>query len=213
MRGIGKSERTTRVADALALVQLGGYENRYPRELSGGQQQRVALARALVFRPPVLLVDEPLGALDRNLRKEMQFELKVLQGKLGITVLYVTHDQEEALTLSHRIAVMRNGRIEQVADAETLYERPANSFVASFVGDINLFPGEIIQQSGLLFLKADGGPTIPIDGGQSCRAIPSDPGCPSREDPFGVFSKCGRGDNRCDGPRGAVPRRCLVLCV
>jgi len=125
-----------RVAEALALVRLTGYERRLPRQLSGGEQQRVALARALVFRPRVLLMDEPLGALDKKLRAHMQLELKHIQQRLHVTVMYVTHDQEEALTMSDRVAVMQGGRIEQVGTPAELYDRPASRFVADFLGAV-----------------------------------------------------------------------------
>lgn len=136
------------VEEALALVRLSGYGERHPRQLSGGQQQRVALARALVFRPPVLLMDEPLGALDKKLREEMQLEIKHIQQEVGITTIYVTHDQEEALTMSDRIAVMNHGRIAQVGTPTELYERPANAFVADFLGESNFLTGEVAQQGG-----------------------------------------------------------------
>src|SRR5262245_46958520 len=128
MRRRSRREIRSRVEAALGLVRLHGFESRYPRQLSGGQQQRVALARAIVFEPPVLLMDEPLGALDKRLREAMQLELKRLQSRLGVTVIYVTHDQEEALTLSDRIAVMNRGRIEQLGDPAELYERPRTAF-------------------------------------------------------------------------------------
>ena len=132
-----------RVTASLQLVQLGGLGERLPRQLSGGQQQRVALARSLVFDPDLLLMDEPLGALDKNLREQMQFELKRLHAELGVTILYVTHDQEEALTMSDRIALMNKGAIVQVGDAEELYERPANRFVAEFIGESNVIEGRV----------------------------------------------------------------------
>ncbi len=138
MRRTPSAEIATRVAEALDMVQLGELGARLPRQLSGGQQQRVALARALVNRPRVLLLDEPLGALDLKLRKEMQLELKHLNRQLGITFIYVTHDQEEALTMSDRIALMRNGRIAQLGPARELYERPASRYVADFIGETNL---------------------------------------------------------------------------
>ena len=138
VRGVGKSERAQRVEEALRVVQLSGMGDRKPLQLSGGQQQRVALARALVSEPRVLLLDEPLGALDLKLRQEMQIELKRIQREVGITFVYVTHDQEEALTMSDRIAVFNEGRIEQVAPPAELYERPATEFVAGFVGTSNL---------------------------------------------------------------------------
>ena len=136
-----RAEIARRVAEALALVQLPGHGARYPGQLSGGQQQRVALARALVTRPSVLLLDEPLGALDKKLREHMKIELKRLQREVGITTIYVTHDQEEALTMSDRIAVMSQGRIVQVGSPDELYERPAARFVADFVGASNLLRG------------------------------------------------------------------------
>ena len=132
-----------RVTEACAMVQLEGFEKRKPSMLSGGQQQRVALARALVNHPEVLLLDEPLGALDLKLRKEMQLYLKNLQHEVGITFIYVTHDQEEALTMSDRIAVMNEGRVQQVADPPTLYELPENRFVADFIGQTNVFSGTV----------------------------------------------------------------------
>ncbi|KQM80694.1 ABC transporter ATP-binding protein [Agromyces sp. Leaf222] len=140
-----KSEIRQRVVDALDLAQMRGFADRRPTQLSGGQQQRVALARALVNRPSVLLLDEPLGALDRQLREEMQLELKLLQSRLGITFVFVTHDQGEALSMSDRIAIMRSGRIEQLADADTVYARPASAYVAAFVGQQNFFRGEVVD--------------------------------------------------------------------
>jgi ABC-type Fe3+/spermidine/putrescine transport system ATPase subunit len=138
MRKVPKPEIEARVKAALAMVALTGFEDRRPGQLSGGQQQRVALARAIVIRPPVLLCDEPLGALDRKLRQQMQFELKQLQKELGVTLDFVTHDQEEALTMSDRIAVMNAGRIEQVGAPNEIYDRPRTRFVADFIGEINL---------------------------------------------------------------------------
>jgi putative spermidine/putrescine transport system ATP-binding protein len=138
IRRVAKAEREKRVTEALEMVRLPGYEPRKPNELSGGQRQRVALARAIVNRPRVLLLDEPLGALDLKLREQMQLELKGIQGEVGITFLYVTHDQDEALTMSDRIAVFNDGRIEQVGVPAEIYERPANSFVTGFVGVSNL---------------------------------------------------------------------------
>jgi spermidine/putrescine transport system ATP-binding protein len=140
---IPKEEATTRLEDALGVVRLTELRDRYPRELSGGQQQRVALARALVNEPAVLLLDEPLAALDLKLRKAMQGELKKLQERVGITFLYVTHDQEEALTLSDRIAVMNHGRILQEGTPEQIYERPQSRFVADFIGQTNFFEGRV----------------------------------------------------------------------
>jgi len=146
--GVKGEELRERVIDACEMVQLSGFEKRKPNMLSGGQQQRVALARALVNRPRVLLLDEPLGALDLKLRKEMQLYLKDLQHEVGITFIYVTHDQEEALTMSDRIAVMNEGKVQQVADPPTLYERPNNRFVADFIGQTNVFSGTIESVDG-----------------------------------------------------------------
>jgi spermidine/putrescine transport system ATP-binding protein len=142
-RKVEKADEERRVTEALALVRLQGYGKRRTWEMSGGQQQRVALARALVNRPTVLLLDEPLGALDLKLRKEMQLELKALQREVGITFVYVTHDQEEALTMSDVIVVMRDGRIQQQGDPTELYERPVNRFVAAFIGTSNFLPGSV----------------------------------------------------------------------
>jgi len=148
MDGAPKAEIMPRVKEALAMVRLPGYENRKPKQLSGGQQQRVALARALVKRPEVLLLDEPLGALDLKLRKEMQLELKRLQREVGITFVYVTHDQEEALTMSDRIAVMSHGVTLQVGTANEIYERPNCKFVADFIGETNFLTGKVQSQQG-----------------------------------------------------------------
>jgi spermidine/putrescine ABC transporter ATP-binding subunit len=143
LRRTPPAEIAERVGAALAMVRLPGLEARRPEQISGGQQQRVAVARALVFRPAVVLLDEPLGALDQKLRKAMQLELKALQRDVGLTFVYVTHDQEEALTMSDRIAVMHQGRVLQVADPRTLYEQPASRFVADFIGVSNLLPGTV----------------------------------------------------------------------
>jgi putative spermidine/putrescine transport system ATP-binding protein len=142
MRGLDKGEIRQRVGQALRQVALEGYEDRRPAQLSGGQQQRVALARAIVIRPRVLLCDEPLAALDRKLRQSMQFELKQLQQQLGVTLIFVTHDQEEAMTVSDRIAVMNAGRIDQIGSPSDIYNRPRTRFVSDFIGEINLFEGE-----------------------------------------------------------------------
>ncbi len=143
MKGVPKAEIATRVQAALELVQLPGFGDRKPRQLSGGQQQRVALARAVINRPKVLLLDEPLAALDLKLRKEMQIELKMLQERLGITFIFVTHDQEEALSLSDRIAVMNHGSVLQVGPPAEIYERPLTQFVADFIGECNFLPGRV----------------------------------------------------------------------
>jgi spermidine/putrescine ABC transporter ATP-binding subunit len=147
-RGVGKDDIKQRVADILAMMKLSGYEGRKPRELSGGQQQRVALARALVIEPKVLLLDEPFSALDKNLRASMQVEVKEIQRRLGVTTIFVTHDQSEALSLSDRIAVMSAGRICQIDTPETLYRRPADRFVASFIGEGSLIRATLDQIQG-----------------------------------------------------------------
>ncbi len=161
-KGVKGDEVRSRVAAMLKLVQLEGYERRRPTQISGGQAQRVALARALINRPAVLLLDEPLGALDLKLRKQMQIELKRIQQEVGITFIYVTHDQEEAMTMSDRIAVMNKGRYEQLADPATLYERPTTEFVAGFLGVSNLL-------SGLLEGGADDYAVIRLDDGSVVR--------------------------------------------
>ena len=148
MRGVAKREVHARVGQAIDMVHLEQLARRAPRQLSGGQQQRVALARALVNRPKVLLLDEPLGALDLKLRKEMQLELKHLQTQVGITFIYVTHDQEEALTMSNRIALMRAGTIEQVGTPQQIYDRPATKYVADFIGETNLLPARLRTIAG-----------------------------------------------------------------
>jgi putative spermidine/putrescine transport system ATP-binding protein len=143
VRGIGKSDREEKIRRALDMVQMGAFASRRPAQLSGGQQQRIALARALVFDPELVLMDEPLGALDKQLREHMQFEIKHLHERLGITVVYVTHDQGEALTMSDRVAVFNDGVIQQLDTPSELYERPKNSFVAQFIGENNKLPGVI----------------------------------------------------------------------
>lgn len=147
-QAVPRSEYAARVEESLNLVRLAGLSGRYPHELSGGQKQRVALARALVLRPQVLLLDEPLGALDQKLRKEMQVELKQLQRELGITFIFVTHDQEEAMTMSDRVAVMNAGRVEQCDAAETVFETPRTAFVAEFVGAANFFNATVVATNG-----------------------------------------------------------------
>ena len=152
MRNVAKAEIGRRVAEALALVELAGYGQRLPRQLSGGQQQRVALARAIVFNPRLLLLDEPFGALDRKLRETMQLEVRRLQRRLGLTTIFITHDQEEALVLSDRIAVMNKGSIQQIATTTEIYERPANDFVADVVGESNILHG-IVSGAGQVTLE------------------------------------------------------------
>ncbi|SDW18958.1 ABC transporter ATP-binding protein [Roseicitreum antarcticum] len=143
VRGMGKAEREKKVQRALDMVQMGSFTGRRPAQLSGGQQQRIALARALVFEPEVILMDEPLGALDKNLRERMQYEIKHIHANLGVTVVYVTHDQSEALTMSDRVAVFDDGRIQQLASPDDLYERPENAFVAAFIGENNTLRGKV----------------------------------------------------------------------
>jgi ABC-type Fe3+/spermidine/putrescine transport system ATPase subunit len=154
-KNVDRSETTNRVNEMLELVQLGGKSDRRPRELSGGQQQRVALARALVNRPRALLLDEPLAALDLKLRQAMQLELKRIQREVGITFIFVTHDQGEALTMSDRLVVMNAGRIEQLGSPREVYERPRTRFVADFIGEINVFDGRFAEGR---FIGADGRP-------------------------------------------------------
>jgi spermidine/putrescine transport system ATP-binding protein len=157
IRRIPAAERKARVQQALALVRMTGMERRKPSQLSGGQQQRIALARAIVNRPAVLLLDEPLGALDLKLRKEMQIELKQLQSELGITFIYITHDQEEALTMSDRIAVMSQGRVLQIDTPLAIYEKPASRFVADFIGETNFLPAYVEQiENGQVRLRIAG---------------------------------------------------------
>jgi spermidine/putrescine transport system ATP-binding protein len=157
---VGKSERNKRVGEALDLVGLGGYAARMPRQLSGGQQQRVALARAIIARPKLLLLDEPLSALDRNLRQAMQIELKNLQAELGISFIFVTHDQEEALTMSNRVAVLNGGVIQQIDTPRNTYNYPANAFVASFVGASNLFDGEVRRDGDKIVITTPENDTV-----------------------------------------------------
>ena len=157
MKGVPAAERAVRVEEALEMVQLTPLAQRAPRQLSGGQQQRVALARALVNRPRMLLLDEPLGALDLKLRKEMQLELKHLQTGLGITFLYVTHDQEEALTMSDRIVLMRQGSVAQIGTPRDLYDRPVSRYVADFIGETNLLAGKVVEVTqGVVTLEVGG---------------------------------------------------------
>lgn len=164
VRKMGKSEREAKVKKALDMVQMGDFAGRRPSQLSGGQQQRIALARALVFDAELVLMDEPLGALDKQLREHMQYEIKHIHENLGITVVYVTHDQSEALTMSDRIAVFEDGRIQQLAPPEDLYERPDNAFVAQFIGENNRLNGVV---KGLEGTNA----TIELDGGMTINAL------------------------------------------
>lgn len=158
IKGINKSEIKKRVSEMLELVQLSGFERRYPKEMSGGQMQRVAIARALVNNPKILLLDEPLGALDLQLRRQMQHELKRLQKKLGITFIYITHDQEEAINMSDRIAVMKDGNFVQIGTPREIYEKPRSSYVANFVGSANILSGKIdkVEDKRVHLISEDG---------------------------------------------------------
>src|SRR3977135_2976585 len=163
MRGMPKAEIATRVNQALDMVELGAMAERLPKQLSGGQQQRVALARATVFQPRLLLLDEPFGALDRKLREQMQIEVRRLQRRLGLTTLFITHDQEEALVMSDRIAVMDKGRVLQVGPPNEIYEAPANTFIADFIGESNIFVGVVEADGGnTLRVRLDQGPVIEV---------------------------------------------------
>jgi putative spermidine/putrescine transport system ATP-binding protein len=158
VRRVGKAEIEERVKRALDMVRLGGFGHRRPAQLSGGQQQRVAVARALVFDPVLVLMDEPLGALDKNLREQMQYEIKHIHEELGVTIVYVTHDQSEALTMSNRIAVLDDGVIQQLASPDELYEEPQNAFVAGFIGENNRLMGKVIETNGeTCSVEVDGG--------------------------------------------------------
>jgi spermidine/putrescine ABC transporter ATP-binding subunit len=162
MRHVAKSEITKRVSATLRKVRLGEFADRFPSQLSGGQQQRVALARAMVFEPAILLMDEPLGALDKNLREEMQVEIKRIQREAGITTIYVTHDQEEAMSMSDNVVVMSHGRIEQAASPAELYEHPQNAFIAHFIGSANVIPGALKLAEGQKSFISDAGAIISL---------------------------------------------------
>ena len=163
-RRLPKEEIKDRVRRALEMVQLPGYENRRPNQLSGGQQQRIACARALVYEPKIVLMDEPLGALDKQLREQMQLEIKHIHESLGVTIVYVTHDQSEALVMSDRIAVFNDGEIQQLDAPETLYEKPQNSFVAQFIGENNRLHGRVVE-------LRDGHCRVELDNGDTVRAV------------------------------------------
>jgi putative spermidine/putrescine transport system ATP-binding protein len=164
MAGIERAERDRRVTEMLDLIRLPGRGDMYPSQLSGGQQQRVALGRSLIVNPKVLLLDEPLGALDKSLRESMQFEIRAMQQRLGITALLVTHDQEEALSMSDKVAVMSGGRILQVGTPNDIYDRPQNRFVAEFLGTANIFEGRVSPEGTLLLLPGrDGEIAVPLD--------------------------------------------------
>jgi putative spermidine/putrescine transport system ATP-binding protein len=172
VRGIGKAAAGERVKRSLDMVRLPGMETRMPAQLSGGQQQRVAVARALVFEPQLIMMDEPLGALDKQLREEMQLELRGLHDRLGITMVYVTHDQSEAMTMSDRVAVFQHGRIQQVDDPQRLYERPVNLFVASFIGESNRLKARFVEDAaaGECVVQIEGGATVRGLAADACRA-------------------------------------------
>jgi len=161
VRGVSRSERVERVQKILGMMRLDGFIDRRPAELSGGQRQRVAVARALVFNPELVLMDEPLGALDKQLREAMQYEIKRIHEQFGITTIYVTHDQTEALVMSDRVAVFNDGVIQQLAPPDAIYEQPANAFVASFIGDNNLIPGRVVRAgNGSVGVEVEGWGTI-----------------------------------------------------
>ncbi len=163
MRGLSKSEIVERVTKALDMVQLRAFDERRPIQLSGGQQQRVALARALVFEPEVVLMDEPLGALDKKLREQMQMDIRDIHHRLGLTIVFVTHDQTEALTMSDRIAIFNHGKIEQIGEPAEIYDRPKTQFVAEFIGETNLLSGEVVSSSnGILDVTLDDGQAIKV---------------------------------------------------
>ena len=216
MRGVAKPDLKRRVADALSLVKLTGVEDRRPHQLSGGQQQRVALARALVISPKVLLLDEPFSALDRNLRASMQIEIKEIQRQLGVTTIFVTHDQSEALSLSDRIAVMFEGRIRQVGTPDEIYRRPADRFVASFVGDVNVLRGRLDSVDGAVAIVTLGAARISVPREPLARVPARRPRRSVRTARTAALRKCGRADRRrrhCGGaylpgrPRQSLHRR------
>ncbi len=157
------AEKEKMIQEMLERVKLAGYGNRYPRELSGGQQQRVGLARALVFNPPLLLLDEPMAALDKQLRKHMQLEIKQLHNELGLTTISVTHDQEDALTMATKVCVMHDGKVEQMASPHEIYERPKNVFVAKFIGEANVLPGIVAKHGdGIVSVRLEDGTVLPV---------------------------------------------------
>ena len=199
-----------RVDEVLELVQLSGFENRYPSQVSGGQQQRIATARAIAAKPPLILMDEPLGALDVKLRIEMQEQLRLLHRSLGVTVIYVTHDQDEAMTLSDRIAVMRDGRIEQVGTPREVYEQPANTFVASFLGDANLITARVVRQSSdVTELTTGGEPSValrvPNDASSETAGLDEDVYCMVRPQRIELASEHSDGPGDGDGTNNVLP--------
>ena len=210
MRRVAKPQIRERVHEMLDIVGLPGVEARYPRQLSGGQRQRVALARAMVIHPPVLLLDEPLSNLDALLRKQMRSELRAIQRRIGITAIYVTHDQDEAFEMSDRVILLNHGSIEQIGTPESLYDRPATRFAAEFIGDANLIEGEVVgTDDGIARISAAGAGTIPADardsdlGGRLRRASGRAPGA----DPPDQRATVGRNRPRGDDHRARVHRR------
>ena len=200
-RPLARRELTAAVASTLALVQLTGLEGRYPRQLSGGQQQRVAMARALVSRPRLLLMDEPLGALDKKLREQMQVEMKAIHRAVGSTFLYVTHDQAEALAMSDVVVVMRDGRVEQVGSPRELYAAPATEFVADFLGNANLLAGRVTARSDeALVVALDGGTVLRVPAGRAAPAPGEGVKLLVRPEDVDVLV-----DERTDGERNALP--------
>jgi len=196
MEGLGKKEARKRTEEALEMVRLPGVAKRKPHQLSGGQQQRVALARALVKQPAVLLLDEPLGALDLKLRKNMQYELKALQRDVGITFIYVTHDQEEAITMADRIAVMNEGKMLQVGKPEEIYERPGTRFVADFIGETNFIPATLLDRdsTGRGMVQLPTGDVIPALLSDALQAASGDVTLALRPERIGIFDQLTSGD-------------------
>jgi spermidine/putrescine transport system ATP-binding protein len=192
---VSKEDVERRVAESLQLVDLAGFERRKPGQMSGGQQQRVALARALVNHPRVLLLDEPLGALDLKLRKQMQLELKTIQQEVGITFIYVTHDQEEAMTMSNRLAVMRHGRIEQLGAPEEVYEHPATEFVAGFLGASNLLDGDVLSLNGAATVRLTTGETVAADDASISAAVGSPVKVGVRPEKISILRESDAGSN------------------
>ena len=207
-KGVAKSEISMKVIEALDMVQMSKLAGRRPRQLSGGQQQRVAVARALINRPSILLLDEPLGALDRKLREEMQIELKLLQSRLGITFIFVTHDQEEAMSMSDRIAIMLDGHVEQLGDPETVYEHPTSAFVAGFVGRNNFWRGVATTNGakasdGTVFVATRPEETVPA-GQDALAAV--------RPETINLSATKPISDTNCVSCRRVAFRRCVAIC-
>ena len=205
MRRMARAEIAKRVAEALEMVELDGMAERLPKQLSGGQQQRVALARATVFQPRLLLLDEPFGALDRKLREQMQLEVRRLQRRLGLTTLFITHDQEEALVMSDRIAVMDKGRLQQVGLPHEIYEAPANPFIADFIGESNILTGVVeAGREDVVRVRLERGPTIEVAGRRDLSAQRRPAG--SRHGPAGALRRPCRGRRAASRPTGSTGR-------